>query len=234
MYLDFTNFISIDNAFHDFARPFDPPLPTDPDANIMFGGKTETIQKSGNGNKQIIRMKPYFALRETPKPPSLPQNETQSPMKQIQTVAKNIQKGSKSVKIIKNGIVFKEVIPEVNKQQTGSASVNQKKSLPVISNRKKQRSISEDEDEPVTKKAKKNDKNQGKIQDGKKNSSQTTKKKIKVKPVINARTKDKVKKDQEGKGVKKKILPKKTLNVRQARLAKKQKFSRKLSEIGIT
>ena len=111
----------------------------------MFGGKTETIQKSGNGNKQIIRMKPYFALRETPKPPSLPQNETQSPMKQIQTVAKNIQKGSKSVKIIKNGILFKEVIPEVNKQQTGSASVNQKKSLPVISNRKKQRSISEDD-----------------------------------------------------------------------------------------
>ena len=106
--------------------------------------------------------------------------------------------------------------------------------MPGISNRKKQRSISEDEDEPVTKKAKKNDKNQGKIQDGKKNSSQTTKKKIKVKPVINARTKDKVKKDQEGKGVKKKILPRKTLNVRQARLEKKQRFSRKLSEIGIT
>ena len=104
----------------------------------------------------------------------------------------------------------------------------------MISNRKKQRSISEDEDEPVTKKAKKNDKNQGKIQDGKKNSSQTTKKKTKVKPVINARTKDKVKKDQEGKGVKKKILPRKTLNVRQARLEKKQRFSRKLSEIGIT
>ena len=103
----------------------------------------------------------------------------------------------------------------------------------MISNRKKQRSISEDEDEPVTKKAKKNDKNQGKIQDGKKNSSQTTKKKIKVKPVINARTKDKVKNDQEARGGKK-ILPKKTLNVRQARLAKKQKFSRKLSEIGIT
>ena len=35
--------VSVDHAFFDFARPFDPPMPTDPDANIMFGATPQTI-----------------------------------------------------------------------------------------------------------------------------------------------------------------------------------------------
>ena len=31
--------VSVDHAFFDFARPFDPPLPTDPDANLMLTGR---------------------------------------------------------------------------------------------------------------------------------------------------------------------------------------------------
>ena len=42
--------VPVDNTLFDFARPFDPPLPTDPDANIMFGASTQTINNSNKGN----------------------------------------------------------------------------------------------------------------------------------------------------------------------------------------
>ena len=212
--------LSADKAFYDFARPFDPPLPTDPDANIMFGGaKTETIRPSGtcggNGNQQI-RLKPYLALRDTPRPPSAQADQpSPSPMKQIQTMAKS--KGAKTN--IRNG--------------------NSSSKSPVILNtRKKLLPISEEDDEPVIKKVKKNGKEIEKKHGpsigrkaGKTSLNNCQTRNTKVSPVINrtkARDKYKGKKGQEGKGNK---IPKlihnnvqgKELNLRQKCQKKKKK-----------
>ncbi len=63
--------VSLDHAYFDFARPFDPPLPEDPDANIMAGAPI-TVPSSESAQKpsDVLKMKPFNDIRGPPAPSS--------------------------------------------------------------------------------------------------------------------------------------------------------------------
>ena len=54
--------VSVDHAFFDFARPFDPPMPDDPDANIISGGSTEVSAGNSNSNSSSQQLKVKSAI----------------------------------------------------------------------------------------------------------------------------------------------------------------------------
>ena len=63
--------VSVDHAFFDFARPFDPPPPTDPDANIMLGASSSTAGGQALNSNNELKLKPTIDLKMTASPASI-------------------------------------------------------------------------------------------------------------------------------------------------------------------
>jgi hypothetical protein len=63
--------VSMDHAYFDFSRPFDPPPPTDPDANLMMTSTVTTVPP--NDLKSVtLKLKPVGELKPPPGQAQMP------------------------------------------------------------------------------------------------------------------------------------------------------------------
>ena len=85
--------VPVDNTLFDFSRPFDPPLPTDPDANIMFGASTQTISNGTKGNS--LKLKDTNDL----KAPANSAQMNSSTLKPMETKTNGSTNNDKKIKI---------------------------------------------------------------------------------------------------------------------------------------
>jgi len=58
--------VSVDHAFFDFTRPFDPPLPTDPDTNLAQGAQQVTTANPDVAKIDLLKLKPMAEIKAPP------------------------------------------------------------------------------------------------------------------------------------------------------------------------
>ena len=55
--------VSVDHAFFDFARPFDPPMPDDPDSNMVTNSSSTQFTTTNSINEDPLKLKQFKDLK---------------------------------------------------------------------------------------------------------------------------------------------------------------------------